>query len=280
MNFTSFSRESGGNALLTLTGIAPDASPVDRRAIQTNWIEYFTHNRSQRIPIPWERGVAVEPGLRTPLARSLQRFQLGESGGGAHLARVASREGDTTGVPGYAAAIRLFLEEEREHAALMAKVLTALGAPPLRSHWSNTIFRLACALSGLHLELMVLLVTETIAKQYFSLLYASSDDPVLKSVCAQIGLDEDGHIEFHCDALRPRLSSLPPVTCRIVRRAWQLFFDLVCLLVICDHRALLHATGVPARAFWDDCRWFFDKTVTTQVLEPTVSPKPGTKTPA
>src|SRR5207302_1890643 len=145
--------------------------------------------------------------------------------------------------------VQLFVEEEQEHAALMEGVLKALNAPLLDRHWSNTTFRLVCLLSGLHVELMVLLVTETIAKQYFRLLYESTDNPVLRTVCAQIGQDEDRHIDFHCAALRPQLSSLPTIIRYVLLCLWQLFFDVVCLVVLYDHRTLLRATNTPPRLF-------------------------------
>lgn len=49
------------------------------------WLNYFQHNRTHRRPLAFEKGIAVEPHLREPLIRSLQRFQIGETGEGIHL---------------------------------------------------------------------------------------------------------------------------------------------------------------------------------------------------
>ena len=84
-----------------------------------DWLTYFEHNRASRTSIPWDAGMHIDERLRGPIARSLQRFQLGESGDGAHLKRLAASTGDAR----YMAAIDLFVLEEQEHAALMAGVL-------------------------------------------------------------------------------------------------------------------------------------------------------------
>jgi hypothetical protein len=204
-----------------------------------DWVEYFARNRAERIYIPWELGVHVSPHLRSGIAKSLQRFQIGESGDGAHLRRVAARTGDSR----YARAVEAFVREEQEHAAIMAGVLRCLDAPLLQRHWSNGCFRLLCLVSGLRTELLVLLVAEMVAKRYFRLLLESTSDPVTTAMCRQILHDEDGHIAFHCDALRPSLANLPPTVQWVLRAAWRAFFGTVCLLVTYDHRALLRATG-------------------------------------
>ena len=69
------------------------------------WLNYFEYNRRNRPSVPWARGIEVEPHLRTPLIRSLQKFQLGESGEGRKLRDHARKAGDPT----YADAIDLFI---------------------------------------------------------------------------------------------------------------------------------------------------------------------------
>ena len=219
-----------------------------------DWVQYFTHNRKHRMHIPWERGVAVEPRLRAPLVRSLQRFQIGERGDGAHLKRV----GASTGNGAYTRAVELFIQEEQEHAELTSRLLRGLGAPLLRRHWSDNCFRVICLLSNLRVELTVLLVAEIVAKRYFRVLYDSIEDPVLRATCAQILHDEEAHIAFHADTLRPTLSRLPGPARYAVCATWRLFFGAVCLVVMYDHRGLLRACGIPLRVFQRDCLRIFD----------------------
>ncbi|MDQ3705718.1 MAG: ferritin-like domain-containing protein [Chloroflexota bacterium] len=226
-----------------------------------DWVEHFARNRAERIYIPWELGVHVPPHLRSALANSLQRFQIGESGDGAHLRKVAARTGNRQ----YAMAVEAFIREEQEHAAIMAGVLRCLDAPLLEHHWSNGCFRLLCLVSGLRTELLVLLVAELVAKRYFRLLLESTSDPVVGAMCRQILHDEDGHIAFHCHALRPSLLRLPVPVRWALRAAWRAFFGAACLLVTYDHRALLRATGCHSASFHRECLALFD-TVASQVF--------------
>jgi hypothetical protein len=226
-----------------------------------DWVEYFARNRTGRVCIPWELGVQVAPHQRSSMASSLQRFQIGESGDGSHLRRVAARAGDRQ----YALAVEAFVREEQEHAAILARVLWCLDTPLLERHWSNGCFRLICLVSGLRTELLVLLVAEIVAKRYYRLVLESTHDPVVGAVCRQILRDEAGHIAFHCDALRPTLARLPLPAQWALRSAWRAFFGAVCLLVAFDHRALLRATGCSPASFHKDCLGLFD-TVASRVF--------------
>ena len=42
-----------------------------------DWLAYFEHNRANRREIPWDTKIELPPGMRVPLIRSLQRFQVG-----------------------------------------------------------------------------------------------------------------------------------------------------------------------------------------------------------
>jgi len=228
-----------------------------------DWTAYFRQNRANRLSIPWERKVVVEPHLHKHLARSLQRFQMGERGDGSHLKKVAA----TTGDRAYMEAVALFIEEEQEHAALMARVLASMGVSLLQRHWSDGAFRMLCLASGLRAELMVLLAAEIIAKRYFRLLYESTADPVLRAVCAQIRHDEDAHIAFHADTLRAAFAGMPYYTQRMVCSSWRQFFKGVCMVVLYDHRKLLRAAGVRPGVFLRDCMDIFE-VVAQQVFTP------------
>jgi hypothetical protein len=221
-----------------------------------NWVAYFERNRSRRMAIPWERGIAVEPQLREPLIYSLQRYQVGEQGDGAHLKAGAAATGDQE----YAAAIALFVQEEQEHARLLAQLLQGMGAPLLRRHWSDICFTILRRTAGLHMELLVLMVAEMIAKRYYRALHEGTDDPVLKTAFAQILRDEQGHVAFHCDELHRTFNALPTPARRAIRLGWRLIFRATCLVVMYDHRAVLRAVHVAPAAFWRDCGQIFDET--------------------
>jgi hypothetical protein len=221
-----------------------------------NWLSYFKWNRAHRSTIAWQPTLELAPHLRAPLIRSLQKFQVGESGEGRHLREHAAKTGDAN----YAAAIELFIKEEQEHARVMACILSRLNAPLLEGHWSNRSFILMRRLFGLHQELMVLLLPEMIAKRYFRALHDGSTDPVLKAVFAQICHDEDGHVAFHIDYLHQAFKHLSLPTRAAARCLWRILFRGACLVVILDHGRVLRAMGVSAAEFWWDTGLIFDET--------------------
>jgi len=220
-----------------------------------DWLAYFQYNRAHRMRIPWERGIAVEAHLREPLIRSLQRFQVGEKGDGAHLKQGASATGDAK----YAQTISLFIEEEQEHSQVLGKLIHGMGGTLIDSHCSDVCFVLMRRLMGLRLELMILLVAEMIAKRYYRALYEGTSDVVLRSAFAQISHDELGHVAFHCDTLQRSFVSLPGVARRLIKMGWCFVYRCVCLVVMFNHRTVLRAVGVTPRKFWRDCGAIFDE---------------------
>jgi hypothetical protein len=220
------------------------------------WLSYFQHNRIHRLPVPWERGITLEPDLREPLIRSLQKFQLGESGEGRRLRNHAAKTGDEV----YAETINLFIKEEQEHARLMAEILKRLSAPLLKGDWTDHCFMFMRRLFGLHQEILVLLLPEMIAKRYFLALHDGTNDPVLRAVFAQIVRDEDGHVAFHVEYLRrafERLTFSQRIAAQVI---WRFLFRGACLVVMLDHGAIIRACGVNSSTFWRDCGRIFDET--------------------
>ena len=220
-----------------------------------NWLHYFQHNREHRLPIPWEQGIRIDSSLRLPLIRSLQRFQIGESGEGRHIRGYAAAKND----PIYEAAIDLFIKEEQEHARLMARVLHCLHGPLLSRHWSDVCFMALRRPFGLRCELLVLLVAEMIAQRYFRALQQRTADPVLEAVFAQILHDEGGHLAFHATYLNRDFAPLPFVHRLVVQMFWKILFRAACVVVICDHGGVLRAVGVSPPRFWRDCGGIFDE---------------------
>jgi hypothetical protein len=221
-----------------------------------DWLAYFTHNRAHRMPIPWERGIHVSFFLQKPLIHSLQRFQIGESGDGKHLKQHAARTGD----PAYTAAVELFIAEEQEHSRLLAQVLYGMNAELLDRHWSDAAFILVRRVSGLHAEILILLIAEIIAKRYYRALAEGVSDPVAHAIFAQIVHDEQGHVAFHIDRLHADFSPLPYPMRAAIRLGWKATFRLISLIVLFDHRAILRTVNVTPRAFLRDCNSLFDET--------------------
>jgi hypothetical protein len=220
------------------------------------WVDYFEWNRTHRPPVQWERGIQVEPHLRAPLIRSMQKFQLGESGEGRRLRGHAAATGDET----YAKAIELFVKEEQEHARLLGKALQLLNAPLLRSHWSDHCFVMMRHWFGVHQELMVLLLPEMIAKCYFRTLHDGTRDEVLRAVFGQIVRDEDRHVAFHIEYLRRAFADLSFTKRILAQVIWRILYRASCAAVMFDHRNVLLACGLTLPEFWKRCGHIFDET--------------------
>ena len=220
------------------------------------WLNYFEWNRKHRDTIPWEGEVNIESHVRETLIRSLQKFQIGESGEGRKLLRHAIETKDVT----YATAIDLFVREEQEHAWLMAEILKRLNAPLLTGDWTDHCFVFLRHLFGLHQELMVLLLPEMIAKHYFRTLHDSTYDPVVWAVCKQILRDEEGHVAFHVEFLRRAFAEMSFGRRIVVQILWRIAFRATCLVVMLDHRTLFRGCNVSLDSFWRDCGKIFDET--------------------
>jgi hypothetical protein len=219
------------------------------------WLKYFQHNRDNRLPVPWEHPINLEPKLRKPLIASLQRFQVGESGEGRTLKRHVA----ATGNGDYIEAIQLFIKEENEHARLMGEILNCLNAPLLESHWSDNAFMALRHVFGLEEELLVLLIPEMIAQRYFRALHDGTQDPIVRAVCEQIMHDEDGHVAFHVNYLQDALAKLPLWRRALLRIGWRVLFRGACAVVMYDHYSVLSAVNVSPAKFWWDAGLIFDQ---------------------
>lgn len=127
------------------------------------WIAHFEDNKAvhERVDgmIAFDAQCHLPDSVRARWSLRCVGFQLGESGDGEQLLRKADDAGDRE----YRSAAESFVEEERQHAALLLRLLAYLDAGPMSRHWSDSVFvRLRRSL-GLRTELMVLTVAEVIA---------------------------------------------------------------------------------------------------------------------
>jgi hypothetical protein len=205
----------------------------------------------------------LPPGgpLHPAIVRSLQRFQLGESGDGAGLVRLAERDD-----PDYAAAMRLFVAEEQEHARLLAAVLGAVGESLLDGDWSERVFVGLRRALGLRLELVVLTTAEVVALRYYRALRDGGTDPLLVELGRRVLADEQHHVPFHVDRLREGFARTPPAGRRVAALAWWALMAGAALVVAVDHGAALRALGVPPARFFRDVLALFRPVVRESLL--------------
>lgn len=210
-----------------------------------NWLREFeaeAERRRRRDDPPWSRGARLHPDV----AKSVQRFQVGEAGDGANLIAKAAGDDD------YLATVKLFVAEEQDHARMLAALLRAAGVPTIAKHWSDTVFVWLRRALGLRLELMVLLIAEVVALRYYRALRDGTADPLVTQVAARILADEERHVPFHCHRLRLGFADLPRTVRAAVFGAWRVLLLGVAITVAADHSAALHRLGVGRLVFVAD----------------------------
>ncbi len=212
------------------------------------WRRRFEQNRTRPdIPLPPQlelerllRSAGFEPTLHTLLVRSMQRFQLGESSEGS-LARQALTVSELD--PDARVAIGLFVREEGRHARELAHLLAALGAPTLRRHWTEALFRRARRLFGFRTKMLVIAAAELVGASTYALLAERLPQPVGR-FCATLAADEAGHLDFLADWLPREPAALATLfsaaTSAIALSYW-------------DHRALFRALAITPSMYVGRC---------------------------
>jgi hypothetical protein len=223
----------------------------------TDWVAEFEAGADRRQAIG-DPNWAGDAPLGCALVRSIQRFQVGESGDGANLINKAEGSDDQD----YAAAVRLFVAEERNHARMLALLLGSAGVSTISGHWTDAVFvRLRRAL-GLRLELMVLLIAEVVALRYYRALRDGTADPLVTDVADRILADEQRHVPFHCLRLRAEFATLARPIRVVVTGAWRVLLLGAAITVGYDHGPALRVLGVRRREFVIDVVGLFEVALT------------------
>jgi hypothetical protein len=207
------------------------------------WVDHFEANETVHArvdaAIDFDGQCRLTDAVRRPLIASVRRFQLGESGDGQQLMRNAERAGD----PEYLQAIKLFVAEEQQHAALLLRLLGYLGGTPMHKHWSDAVFVRLRRLLGLRTELMVLTVAEVVALSYYGGLATTAADPVVRAVAARIVDDEHAHVRFQRHRLRAGFADTGAPVRALAFALWSVIAVGATLVVALDHGKLLDAIG-------------------------------------
>ena len=114
----------------------------------SSWRHYYELNRLNRTEPDWAAPCKLPADLQRHLAVSLSHFQLGETGGGSNLLREAAGKSD----PDDLTALEFFVQEEKEHARLLARMVLRLGGSLIHRHWTHAIFKLVRRAGGSNLK--------------------------------------------------------------------------------------------------------------------------------
>jgi len=226
------------------------------------WLSYFEGNQNSKAGLKLPEQIALAHSVRTPIIRSLQRFQIGEKGQGLHLKKYAA----TTNDPVYQQCVDYFIAEENGHSAILAQMLQALDAKVITGHWSNQAFISLRRLLGLKTEIFILLIAEIVGKCFYKTCADHLDNRAMKDTFTAIVMDEIFHLEFNCTFMRKQTQDYGPIARKAIYWAWYALFFVASMVFIVDHRAALKALKVEPSAFWKDCAGTFDHAAVKALL--------------
>jgi hypothetical protein len=243
----------------------------------TSWLQYFESNRLKRAEPQWHLPLPETGATAAKLARSLSHFALGESGDGRFLLDEARHTYPDD--PDYITALRLFIDEEKEHARLLGKLVTRFGGHLITGHWTHSCFRLLRRALGLHFEVQVLVIAELVGTAYYRSLHIRTRDPVLEQVCDLVLRDEARHIEFHSDRFATCHASWLPLERALWAGQFQFLFLAAAHVAWFDHSEALIAVGSRRSEFFRTARREcidFLKSIEANTERATALPSPST----
>ena len=214
------------------------------------WSCYFQINTEWHRQLDWEPLEPLTEGEQSAVARSIQIFQLGESGEGRHFLKCAEHEAARTGDWMYLRALRMFIHEEHRHAEYLHQVLWASRIPTLQKNWTDGIFRWLRHRAGLELTIIVLLTAELIAQVYYQALRDATANRRLRQICRVVLRDEQMHVRFQSE----RLARLRASQCKLRRFLARCFEQALFLPTLCvvwwTHRPVFRAARMSFGAYW------------------------------
>jgi hypothetical protein len=225
-------------------------TPCSEDFSSATWFAYFEQNKASKVTINFPNNIVLQNDLRTPLIRSLQRFQIGETGEGKHLRSYAKNMHDEI----YERCIDLFIKEEQSHARILAEMIGAMDGTLLNWHWTDLAFITLRRMMRLKTELFILLIAEIVGKSFYLLCSRQIPHERMSNAFSLMVLDEIAHLRFHALALNQEMKAAPQWFRWVVFRLWSALFYAACFVFIADHLKTLTALNSSKEQFLKDCR--------------------------
>lgn len=214
------------------------------------WSCYFQSNTAWHRQTEWEPLEPLTDQEQRAVARSIQIFQLGESGEGRHFLRCAEREAERSGDWMYLRALRMFLHEEHRHATYLGEVLQASQLPMLQQNWTDGIFRWLRHRAGLELTIIVLLTAELIAQVYYQALRDATANRRLRQICRMVLRDEVQHVRFQAERLALLRANQSRVRKFLAKCFEYSLFVPTVTVVWYTHQPVFRAAGMNWSTYW------------------------------
>lgn len=224
-----------------------------------SWHSYFLRNSLAAINVPWEAEDSLSAEETRRVSSSIAAFQLGEYSEGKGLMRLAEDHAGKIGSGVLIDITRLFIREEQNHALLLKRFMDAHGIAPLKSHWTDRVFRRLRKLLDFELSLTVLITAEIIALVYYDALKNCTGSKVLRAVCEKILNDETSHVRYESGLILRMRGARPFLVRRAVSAFHVILFSGTVLVVYFGHREVLGKGGYGFTRFCTSCRREFSK---------------------
>jgi hypothetical protein len=212
------------------------------------WLTHFESSVHRERPIPWARGIHLDPSVRGPVVEALRVFQRGLTSSGIDLRSKVRQSCDAP----YAQCIDLYVQEKNVHAELLMKWLWEAGSEPTKRVLLDFGFRRFRRRFDWLRELMVILSAEMASMPFFRVLANSIDDPVTNALLEEILADQAYHLGFHIDQLREELAGRSRWERLFQQQAWGAMFGGTLSAVLIETSDVFDALDYDRLAFWTD----------------------------
>jgi hypothetical protein len=230
-----------------------------KEAFFRGWLEYFEWNSEEPDTFPWQARETLSDADKARIGPSMAAFQLGENSEGSALLRFSQDYGERMGFAALPLITAFFVQEERNHSALLGRFMDKHGIPRKASDWTDSAFRLLRKPFGFEVSISVLITAELIALVYYKALRDATSSRLLKSLCNKILEDEKAHVEYEASLIRFAQASAGGARARVWRSTHWLLFSATIGVVYREHKAVLKGGGYPWATFRDACREEFRK---------------------
>jgi len=225
------------------------------------WIGHFSANALQHR-VDWNLAPSISKKDLSPILRSLQAWQLGETSDGSHLLRAAALYSKKIGDPHYLQAVELFIKEEQKHGNNLGRYLDHIHKPRIRQNWGDTLFRkIRYFNANMELWTIAVITVESTAQIFYQCLKDATGCALLQQICSDMLIDEAYHIDFQTERLSIIFDSKSFIGKLLVRDLYTLFFFATSLVVWMAHKKAFIAGGVGFRRYMRKMKFKYFKTI-------------------
>jgi hypothetical protein len=225
------------------------------------WISYFNFNAKQKR-INWSQPAQVTKEELTPVLKSLQAWQLGETSEGRNLIRASEKYAAKAGDTFYVEAVKLFIKEEQKHGNNLGRYLDAIGEPRIQKNWGDTLFRKIRYLNAsMEMWTLAVITVESAAQIFYQSLKDATNCSLLKEICTDILIDEAPHIKFQQERLAKIFSTKTMARMALSYYFYRFFCKSTSLVVWMAHKNVFKAGGNDFMRYYKKMNIKLEKTI-------------------